>query len=340
MKKPLPVVAPSPAPPPNDKGKKTSTIAGGSPCAHSLHSLPVIEQTNQESISNPNVVIKLNSGNNSTLHGVPKAKRRSKHPMTRIDNRAKDAVIILSFMPDVGPTSGQMVEIPHVEVCKSRTPHHFLEPAIINGPTNTNLVDVINETLSPAKGSSNEPHRIISCNGIDLSNPRPSPSGSKKRKAQEVLIPVVNSNDNPSCLSPDNSTKLLPPIEITSFSTGTSAASGSSSSRKRQGKKPRASWKNGIAGLGIGCFDCALNSWSWFAKSVKANSAIEGEVHTILWALQIGTSLNCQTIAIASDAQMVINALDKKLFPPCWEAKALVEDIRLLSCHFNEQENK
>ncbi|KAF4354875.1 hypothetical protein G4B88_010154 [Cannabis sativa] len=92
---------------------------------------------------------------------------------------------------------------------------------------------------------------------------------------------------------------------------------------------------DGKARLGIGCFDCTLSSWSQFSKPVRANSAMEGDIHAILRALQICTSLKSKSIAIASDAQIVVNAFSKKLFPPCWEAKALVEDIRMLSSHFN-----
>ncbi|KAF4353540.1 hypothetical protein G4B88_030175 [Cannabis sativa] len=204
MKKPLPTstfAVASPAPPPLRKGKKVisssdndtslkastgptlKAIVGGSPCNNSMHSLPVNEQANQEFVSNPSVVIKLNSGNSSTLHEVPATKGMTKHPMTHINNRAKDVGVLFSFMPDVGPTRGQMVETPHVKTLLMRP--------------------------------------IESSHAMVLLSPTPALalSGSKKRNAQEIVIPVVNSNDNPNCLPPEISTsKFLPPLRLPVFS--------------------------------------------------------------------------------------------------------------------------
>uniref|UniRef100_A0A803QER0 CCHC-type domain-containing protein n=1 Tax=Cannabis sativa TaxID=3483 RepID=A0A803QER0_CANSA len=81
---------------------------------------------------------------------IQKSIKAFPHPMAHINNKEKDKGIIISLMPDIGPTSDQMVDIPHVDICKSRTPHHFPEPTVVDWPSNTSLPEVVQGLVESA----------------------------------------------------------------------------------------------------------------------------------------------------------------------------------------------
>ncbi|KAF4368741.1 hypothetical protein G4B88_003614 [Cannabis sativa] len=94
------------------------------------------------------------------------------HPMVELGENSKDANIIMSLMPNVGPTASQMIDIPQHELCKSRTPHHHPEPIIIQNPN------------SPAQSSKTPPKWFHTDRALES-------TGGKKRKAGGNVAPVL-----------------------------------------------------------------------------------------------------------------------------------------------------
>ncbi|KAF4379334.1 hypothetical protein F8388_013552 [Cannabis sativa] len=84
-----------------------------------------------------------------------------------------------------------------------------------------------------------------------------------------------------------------------------------------------ASWKEGNAGLAVILFDPGAHSWTWSAKSCKADSAVEAEVLPIFWALQLSKDKGHESVTVLSDAQVVANALQARRCPPVWEVRSL-----------------
>ncbi|KAF4375909.1 hypothetical protein F8388_004999 [Cannabis sativa] len=80
---------------------------------------------------------------------------------------------------------------------------------------------------------------------------------------------------------------------------------------------------DGQAGIGVILLDQASNNWKWFAKFTYAASAAEAKMLAILWALQLGEERHFDSIAIMSDALLLVNALQKRQCPPLWEARKL-----------------
>uniref|UniRef100_A0A803NPG3 DUF4283 domain-containing protein n=1 Tax=Cannabis sativa TaxID=3483 RepID=A0A803NPG3_CANSA len=79
--------------------------------------------------------------------GLPNSDTRSgDHPIAKIGRNPKDKVI-LSLMPNVRPFAAQMIELPHHKVCKSRTPHVYLEPISVEWAEGTSLEEVIRDVL-------------------------------------------------------------------------------------------------------------------------------------------------------------------------------------------------
>ncbi|XP_030498001.1 uncharacterized protein LOC115713654 [Cannabis sativa] len=96
-----------------------------------------------------------------------------------------------------------------------------------------------------------------------------------------------------------------------------------------------ASWKQGSAGLAVGMVDRASSRSWWSAKWSRAASAIEAESLAIVWALQLAVEAGIQSIAVASDALLVVKAIVQDSFPPCWKAIAVFFEIRKLVKLFN-----
>ncbi|KAF4355538.1 hypothetical protein F8388_003119 [Cannabis sativa] len=71
-----------------------------------------------------------------------------------------------------------------------------------------------------------------------------------------------------------------------------------------------ASWKEGTAGL-----------------AVRASSAVEAELLTIQWAMQLAGQRGFKAFAGASDAKVLIDALKEKVCPPMWNLKPLALEV-------------
>ncbi|KAF4360700.1 hypothetical protein G4B88_010695 [Cannabis sativa] len=93
-----------------------------------------------------------------------------------------------------------------------------------------------------------------------------------------------------------------------------------------------ASWKQGSAGLAVGLVDRASSRSWWSAKWSRAESAMEAESMEILWALQMALEAGIQSIAMASDALLVVKAIVEESFPPCWKARAVFFEIWKWMC--------
>uniref|UniRef100_A0A803PMJ8 Reverse transcriptase domain-containing protein n=1 Tax=Cannabis sativa TaxID=3483 RepID=A0A803PMJ8_CANSA len=170
--------------------------------------------------------------NTSTMHGEKRGLRPWAHLMNRINNDKRDEGVIMSFMADIEPTRDQMVEIPHEEVCKSRKPHSFPEPTLVEWAINKGLVEVVNEIIDPSKGVNASAQQIITCNDITLASNGPSLTGQKKRKAAEWVIPIVQSPTN------EKSSCSLPSLEVACYSAGSKGGVDSgSTSKQRQSKR-------------------------------------------------------------------------------------------------------
>ncbi|KAM6576756.1 hypothetical protein CsatB_028593 [Cannabis sativa] len=89
-----------------------------------------------------------------------------------------------------------------------------------------------------------------------------------------------------------------------------------------------ASWKNGEAGLAVGLLHIRENKVFWYARKDKAESAAEAEMIAILWRLQLAAVKGFKSIAIASDAMVLIRAFHEKRYPPLWKLRPMaVETI-------------
>ncbi|KAM6552039.1 hypothetical protein CsatB_001847 [Cannabis sativa] len=95
-----------------------------------------------------------------------------------------------------------------------------------------------------------------------------------------------------------------------------------------------ASWKEGKAGIAVGCQDRQNGKWFWSAKVVVADAALEAEALAILWAMQLGSELGFRSIAIASDALLLVQSMMSRKLPPCWKSRAVVTKIWSLFSFF------
>ncbi|KAF4374736.1 hypothetical protein F8388_020257 [Cannabis sativa] len=88
-----------------------------------------------------------------------------------------------------------------------------------------------------------------------------------------------------------------------------------------------ASWKEGRAGIAVGCQDRQSGKWLWSAKAMDADSAMEAEALAVFWALQLGSECGFSSIAVASDALLLVQSLTALKLPPCWKSRAAVAKI-------------
>ncbi|KAF4357582.1 hypothetical protein G4B88_024112 [Cannabis sativa] len=88
-----------------------------------------------------------------------------------------------------------------------------------------------------------------------------------------------------------------------------------------------ASWKEGRVGIAVGCQDRQSGKWFWSAKAMDADSAMEAEALAVFWAMQLGSEYGFRSIAIASDALLLVQSLTAQKLPPCWKSKAVVAKI-------------
>ncbi|KAF4347190.1 hypothetical protein G4B88_013155 [Cannabis sativa] len=144
---------------------------------------------------------KVTSGKSQKLAGTHKRNSTrfnplevvSNHPITQLDKHPDDDYVIISLMPNVGPTAAQMVDLPHESLCKSRTPHQHPEPIILPKPSSDKVEKLaemllgssISSGLSPSAGSS---WKGLSSFGL---NDGPTNSKGKKRKTIGSVTPVI-----------------------------------------------------------------------------------------------------------------------------------------------------
>ncbi|KAM6583466.1 hypothetical protein CsatB_010468 [Cannabis sativa] len=88
-----------------------------------------------------------------------------------------------------------------------------------------------------------------------------------------------------------------------------------------------ASWKEGRAGIAVGCQDRQSGKWFWSAKAMDADSAMEAEALAIFWAMQLGSEYGFRSIAVASDALLLVQSLTARKLPPCWKSRVVVAKI-------------
>ncbi|KAF4376804.1 hypothetical protein F8388_025675 [Cannabis sativa] len=161
------------------------------------------------------------------------------HPMNNLGPNPEDANVIVCMMAHNGPDAAQVIEKPHHEVCKSRTPHHHPEPIFINGPTET-LEEITDKISGPILVERKSPNESGTKWFHDPILPPISGSHSKKRKAAGNVSPVINLaiQSVPKTPSPLGQELNSENGGLTPFSLGKdSTKKGSSSSRTLRGRK-------------------------------------------------------------------------------------------------------
>uniref|UniRef100_A0A803P3L4 Reverse transcriptase domain-containing protein n=1 Tax=Cannabis sativa TaxID=3483 RepID=A0A803P3L4_CANSA len=189
--------------------------------------------------SSPPVSSILGNGSKARLHY---AKRKKTHPMNLIDNRGRDKGIIASLKADIGPTRDQLVERPHEEICKSRVPNQHPEPTYVTWPTDKSLDEVVNEIVDPSHVYEGPAQTIVTHDITIFSDMGQPFSGSKKRKAPLSIIPVITPDENIINLgnkSGSSSATLLPPLEVNTFTPGSSGTKNDSSTRRKSKRRLR-----------------------------------------------------------------------------------------------------
>uniref|UniRef100_A0A803PR41 Zinc knuckle CX2CX4HX4C domain-containing protein n=1 Tax=Cannabis sativa TaxID=3483 RepID=A0A803PR41_CANSA len=160
------------------------------------------------------------------------------HPMAHVEKNPRDDGVILSLMPNVGPSSAQMLEHPHQKICKSRTPHQYLKPIPVEVELNvcieTTVAHLLGNEVDLKKG---ETIAIIN-EGDGLEAHITSGPGQKKRKAS---IPIILVDSSGKVIHEDGSTNqsniTLPfsPASSPSFAVGKHDEDLSSGKRTKAG---------------------------------------------------------------------------------------------------------
>uniref|UniRef100_A0A803PTE2 Reverse transcriptase n=1 Tax=Cannabis sativa TaxID=3483 RepID=A0A803PTE2_CANSA len=96
-----------------------------------------------------------------------------------------------------------------------------------------------------------------------------------------------------------------------------------------------ASWKESNAGLAVGLLDRRNHESFWYAKYDQASSAAETELLAIKWALHLAEQKGFYSFAGASDAKVLINALNDQKCPPMWKLRPLAMEVLNLCNRFS-----
>uniref|UniRef100_A0A803QPG7 Reverse transcriptase domain-containing protein n=1 Tax=Cannabis sativa TaxID=3483 RepID=A0A803QPG7_CANSA len=96
-----------------------------------------------------------------------------------------------------------------------------------------------------------------------------------------------------------------------------------------------ASWKDGRAGIAVGLLDRRQGKTFWFAKFLQSSSPAEEELLAIKWAMELAAGRGFQSFAGASDAKVLIDALEARQCPPLWKLKPLALEVLNLCNSFN-----
>uniref|UniRef100_A0A803Q763 Reverse transcriptase n=1 Tax=Cannabis sativa TaxID=3483 RepID=A0A803Q763_CANSA len=136
-----------------------------------------------------------------------------------------------------GPDAAQVIEKPHFEVCKSRTPHHHPEPTFIKGPIQS-VEELTEKMIGPLLVEGNELDsgtKWFHSNSVLTSS-----SKSKKRKAAGIVSPIIIFDSGKS-VSPSKLKGLASEAnnrDISPFSLGKNTPKkGSTGSRKLRNRK-------------------------------------------------------------------------------------------------------
>ncbi|KAF4351940.1 hypothetical protein F8388_002302 [Cannabis sativa] len=160
------------------------------------------------------------------------------HPMANVEKHPGDDGVILSLMPNVGPSSAQMLEHPHQKTCKSRTPHQHPEPTPVEVEKNmgleTSVALLLGNELDLQRG---ETISIVSDeDGLQaqiIAGP-----GQKKRKASIPIIPIDTSGkviNDPGPVIQSNTSLLFSPANSPIFAVGRHDENLSSGKRTKTG---------------------------------------------------------------------------------------------------------
>uniref|UniRef100_A0A803QF26 Reverse transcriptase domain-containing protein n=1 Tax=Cannabis sativa TaxID=3483 RepID=A0A803QF26_CANSA len=176
-----------------DSGRRTTTLEGkdkhsgdvggtkGTIRTPSTSSGEVHGNGTKESQKMPSVTKKMSPRiSNSNKEHYDPLQVIENHPISKLGSNPHDSNVILSLMPNVGPTALQMVELPHEAICKSRTPHMHPEPIILPKPNSDKGERLVTKLLGSSIAS-----------GLPLDRE----AHSKKRKASGSVTPIVFDNN-------------------------------------------------------------------------------------------------------------------------------------------------
>ncbi|KAM6552950.1 hypothetical protein CsatB_013712 [Cannabis sativa] len=175
------------------------------------------------------------------------------HPMATLEKNPMDDEVILSIMPNVGPSAAQMLDKPHELVCKSRTPHQYPEPVPVAWNIGLGFEKNVAQALEVEVGRvGNKEKGEVLYDGKELKAQAISGPSNKKRKAPVHFIPV----DDVGQPIPDglvisvNGGDSVPPIGSPTFAigkgndedcSGKKKKKNSSSSSKKRGRPRKSS---------------------------------------------------------------------------------------------------
>ncbi|KAF4352910.1 hypothetical protein F8388_003301 [Cannabis sativa] len=112
------------------------------------------------------------------------------HPMANLGKNPSDEEVILSLMPNVGPSVAQMLDHPHQKVCKSRTPHQHLEPIPIKWNIGLGLEENMAQIVKGSGVIPSDERMVFSQNEEGIQGQALLGPGQKKRKALVHVMPI------------------------------------------------------------------------------------------------------------------------------------------------------
>ncbi|KAF4367787.1 hypothetical protein F8388_016610 [Cannabis sativa] len=178
------------------------------------------------------------------------------HPMATLEKNPMDDEVILSLMPNVGPSAAQMLDKPHELVCKSRTPHQYPEPVPVAWNIGLGFEKNVAQALEVEVGRvGNKEKGEVLYDGKELKAQAISGPSNKKRKAPVHFIPVddVGQPIPDGLVIPLNGGDSVPPIGSPTFAigkgndedcSGKKNKKNSSSSSKKRGRPRKSSQEN------------------------------------------------------------------------------------------------
>uniref|UniRef100_A0A803NMW7 Reverse transcriptase domain-containing protein n=1 Tax=Cannabis sativa TaxID=3483 RepID=A0A803NMW7_CANSA len=156
-----------------------------------------------------------------------------------------DARVITTIMTNIRPTYEQMVESPHVNLCKSRSPHKHSEPTHFPWPINAGDTGLAEELMGQPLIDKFEPTLTLFHDPVDVSDHVHHCPRQRKRKFGLSLVPFVQRTPENSRVF-NSKTPISPPFPPNSstahFSMGigiTSSSSKKKDKRRKKNSRPR-----------------------------------------------------------------------------------------------------